>query len=143
MDATDHGWRIPRPTESCDERQGRDASDAIGEEGPQGDRSDSRDDAGPITWAGFQAVCEREGIPVVQRSLPTDAVLMSALGSAVIVINSELDVRRHTYRGVHELAHHWANSSREPVIYTMRDLAGPDEREDEAEYIATRLLQGW
>lgn len=30
-----------------------------------------------------------------------------------------------------------------PVAYPMRDLASPDEREDKAEYIATRVLQGW
>jgi Zn-dependent peptidase ImmA (M78 family) len=97
----------------------------------------------PLTWSAFQAVCDRKGIPIRHGPLTTDAVLMSALGTAVIVLNSQLDVRRHTYRGAHELAHHWAHGSREPVLYTMRDLAGPDEREDEAEYIATRLLQGW
>lgn len=97
----------------------------------------------PLTWAGFQAVCARERVPIAYGALPTDAVLLTALGTAVIVINGTLDVRRHTYRGMHELAHHWAHSTREPVLYTMRDVGAPDEREDEAEYIATRLLQGW
>lgn len=97
----------------------------------------------PLSWSAFQRVCRREGIPVAHAPLPTDAVLLTALGTAAIVINSELDVRRHTYRGMHELAHHWCHSSREPVIYTMRDFGTPDEREDDAEYIATRLLQGW
>lgn len=97
----------------------------------------------PLTWTTFQKVCEREGVRLAKGPLPVDAVLMSALDTAVIVLNSELDERRHTYRGAHELAHHWAHSSHEPVIYTMRDVWAPDPREDDAEYIATRLLQGW
>lgn len=98
---------------------------------------------GPVTWAGVQAVCAREGIPVRPGPLPVDAVLLSALGTAAIVINRGLHPRRHTYRVVHELAHHWAHTSDEPVIYTMRECDASDPREDEAEYIATRLLQGW
>lgn len=96
-----------------------------------------------LTWTALQVVCEREGVPIVNAPLAVDALLLTGLGTSVIMLNSRLDPRRHTYRAAHELAHHWIHSSREPVIYTMRDLAAPDPREDEAEYVATRLLQGW
>ena len=75
--------------------------------------------------------------------LPNDAVLLSGLGTAVIVLNNELHPRRHTYRGAHELAHWWFHSEHGPVLYTMSDPTSRDPREDEAEYIAMRLLQGW
>jgi len=97
----------------------------------------------PLSWEGFRQVCEREGVSITVGPLSVDAVLLSALGTSVIVLNCELHPRRHTYRGAHELAHHWLHSEHEPVIYTMRDLGAPDRREDDAEYVATRLLQGW
>lgn len=97
----------------------------------------------PLTWEGFQRVCEREGVAIAHGPLPSDAVLLSGLGTAVIVLNCELHPRRHTYRGAHELAHHWLHTESEPVVYTMCDPLIADAREDEAEYVALRLLQGW
>jgi len=97
----------------------------------------------PLSWEGLRQVCAREGVSIVSGELPADAVLLSGLGTAVIVLNRELHPRRHTYRAAHELAHHWLHAEREPVIYTMRDPLAYDEREDDAEYVALRLLQGW
>jgi Zn-dependent peptidase ImmA (M78 family) len=96
----------------------------------------------PLTWGAVQAVCRREGVLIKKGPLPADAVLLAALGSAVIVLNSDLPPRRHTYRAAHELAHWWLHSDRELTIYRMSEDVR-DEREDEAEYIALRLMQGW
>lgn len=97
----------------------------------------------PLTWDALRQVCQREGIAIVSGDLPAEAVLLSSLGTAVIVLNRGLHPRRNTYRAAHELAHHWLHADHELVIYTMCDPLTHDEREDEAEYVALRLLQGW
>lgn len=96
----------------------------------------------PLTWTVFQLVCEREHVPVVFGPLPADGVVITGLGSAAIVLNSELHPRRHTYRGAHELAHVWLHQDDEVPVYLMSDDQH-DPREDEAEYVALRLMQGW
>lgn len=97
----------------------------------------------PLSWESLQAVCARERIRIAYGPLPADAVLIAGLGTSVIVLNSELPPRRHTYRGAHELAHAWLHVSSGPVFHTMRDGNEHDPREDEAEYVATKLMQGW
>jgi Zn-dependent peptidase ImmA (M78 family) len=97
----------------------------------------------PLAWPTLMSVCEREGVAISYGPLPCDAMLLARLGSAVIVLNSELHPRQHTYRAAHELAHWWLHGDREAAFYTMRDPVAHDAREDEAEYMALRLMQGW
>lgn len=98
---------------------------------------------GPVTWDGFLRVCEREGVSVLHAPLPAEGVMLTALGSAVMVLNSRLPARWNTYRGVHELAHHWLHGELEPTVYTMSTERLDDPREDDAEYVTALLMQGW
>lgn len=97
----------------------------------------------PLDWPGVQEVCAREGVRITHGPLPADAVLLAAHGTAVIVLNNELHPRRHTYRVAHELGHWWLHTAPGRTVYQMRDPLAHDQREDEAEYVALRLMQGW
>lgn len=96
----------------------------------------------PLTWPALQRVCAREGVLLFRGPLPADAALVSIGGRHAIVLNSDLPARRHTYRAAHELAHAWLHAPTEPTIYLM-SADVQDRREDEAEYVALRLMQGW
>ena len=92
----------------------------------------------PLTWEGLRQVWAREGVLIVSGELPADAVLLSALGTAVIVLNCALHPQRRAARGAHELGHWWLHRANTRVRHPLAH----DEREDQAEYVARRLIQG-
>ena len=55
------------------------------------------------------------------------------------MLNNRLPAGRQSYYIAHELGHLWAHGSAEPVYY-IGDATVADDREDEADLIATWLL---
>jgi hypothetical protein len=103
----------------------------------------------PLTWNGVRAVLRRESIELVMVPMVKEAALISAGGAAVILLNSELPPRRHTYRVAHELGHAWLHAdsvlgdeNEHRWSYHMESECTPDPREDEAEAMALLLLRG-
>lgn len=97
----------------------------------------------PLTWNGLLAVLRRERIQVVHAPLSRPAALISGLGTHVLLLNSDLPPRRHTYYAAHEYAHAklHVGEGEEPCFFMDHDW-GDDPREDEAEYFAACLLGG-
>jgi Zn-dependent peptidase ImmA (M78 family) len=93
----------------------------------------------PLTWSGARAIMRREGIRLVRAPIATPAALLQLGGRAVIVLNSRLPVGRQSYYVAHELAHLWAHGADEPVYY-IGDGSVAEDREDEADLIATWML---
>lgn len=96
-----------------------------------------------LSWNGLAAVLRRERIQVVRVPMRTPAALLHRGGVSILMLNSDLPPRRHTYYCAHELGHHFlhADQELEPVFHM--DVIWPDDpREDEAEYFAACLLGG-
>ena len=98
----------------------------------------------PLTWNGAQALCRRLGVPVLMRPMPVPAQVVGALGTSVVLLDSNTPPRRHTYLLAHELAHVLLGHTggREGVVYHLTPCAPDDPREDDAELLATLMLQG-
>lgn len=96
-----------------------------------------------VSYEGLKAVCAREGIAVLHGPLPTAGAALTYESRSVILIDSRRQARRETYVLAHELGHVWLHAEAEPVIYHMDEPWPDDPREDEAEAVATMLLQGW
>lgn len=97
----------------------------------------------PVSYHGIRAVCEREGIVIMHGPLPFAGAAISHAGRHVILIDPRKAPRRETYAIAHELGHIWLHAEEEPVIYHMEEPWPDDPREDEAEALATLILQGW
>lgn len=98
----------------------------------------------PLTWDALRAIAEREGIVVAAVSLARPAKLVAFHGEWMILVNSSLPARRHTYYAAHELGHLWLHRPEDTgqQVYHM-DLNWPDDpREDDAELFAQLVLGG-
>lgn len=98
---------------------------------------------GPVSYEDLRRVCEREGIVVLHGPLPFSGAAISHRGRHAILLDRRHNPRRETYALAHELGHIWMHAEEEPVIYHMEEPWPDDPREDEAELVATMLLQGW
>ena len=87
----------------------------------------------------MRAILRREGVSLVRAPIATPAALLTLAGHAVIVLNNRLPVGRQSYYVAHELAHLWAHGAAEPVYY-IGDAAVADDREEEADILATWML---
>ena len=97
----------------------------------------------PLGWNGLLAILRRERISVVYAPLLRPAALLTNRGISVLLLNSDLPPRRHTYYGAHELGHAWLHADTETEACFHMDVVWPDDpREDEAEYCAACLLGG-
>lgn len=86
-------------------------------------------------------ILEREAITLAHAPMPREAALIAGGGVAVIVLNANTPVRRHTYRIAHELAHLWLHVDlEEQLVYHMDCDEADDPRETEAEAFATWML---
>lgn len=97
----------------------------------------------PVTYQGIRAVCDREGILVMHGPLPFAGATVSYRGRHVIMVDPRRSPRRETYAIAHELGHVWLHADDEPAVRHMEEPWPDDPREDEAEAVATMLLQGW
>ncbi|HET8778006.1 MAG TPA: ImmA/IrrE family metallo-endopeptidase [Candidatus Limnocylindria bacterium] len=97
--------------------------------------------ARPLTWNGLVAILRRERIPLVRTALVRTAACLTGGRVTVILVNSNVPPRRHTYFVAHELAHAWihADDEADPVFHIDLERAD-DVREEEAELLATWLL---
>lgn len=96
-----------------------------------------------LTWNGLAAVIRRERIQVVYVPMNRPAALFCRCGVSVLMLNSDLPPRRHTYYAAHELGHHWLHADEDlDPVYHMDVIWPDDPREDEAEYFAACLLGG-
>jgi hypothetical protein len=99
----------------------------------------------PMDWTAFRAVCAREGVIVTLADVERPACLFSVAGQWVIVIRRA--GVRHLLPGAHELGHLWAHVDQEPLgryeaTYHMDTEWAEDPREEEADFIAGRLILG-
>lgn len=97
----------------------------------------------PVSYQDLRTVCEREGIRVMHGPLPHSGAAISHAGRHVILLDPRRAPRRETYALAHELGHIWLHADEESVIYHMDEPWPDDPREDDAEQVATMLLQGW
>lgn len=96
-----------------------------------------------LTWNGARAILRRLRIEVVYAPGVSEAALVCMGGVTVVLLNSDVPPRRHTYRLAHELAHYWLHADREAEpVYRMDAMWPDDTREDEAELVATVMLGG-
>ena len=98
----------------------------------------------PLHWIGLQRVLARENVLLAVVPLARPAKLVPYEGMWMLLVNSRLPARRHTYYAAHELGHLWlhrhADDELEARCYHM-DLNWPDDpREDEAELFAQLVL---
>lgn len=93
----------------------------------------------PLTWNGVRAILRRERIALVRAPIATPAALLAFGGRAQIILNPRLPVGRQSYYVAHELAHWWAHVDSEPVYY-IGDGSAAEDREDEADIMATWML---
>jgi|SRR5579872_3954942 len=99
--------------------------------------------AEPLTWDAVRAIAEREGIALVAVALARPAKLVAYDGGWMILVNSNLPARRHTYFAAHELGHLWLHrggDTGERLVYHMDTNWSDDPREDDAELFAQRVL---
>jgi len=99
--------------------------------------------AHPLTWDALRAITDREGIVLAAVSLTRPAKLVAYDGAWMILVNSGLPPRRHTYFAAHELGHLWlhrTSDAGERLVYHMDTNWPNDPREDDAEFFAQRVL---
>jgi Zn-dependent peptidase ImmA (M78 family) len=98
----------------------------------------------PATWNAMRRAFKREGITLMLLPLTADAKLISMGGVSVMAVRSDAPPARHTYFAVHEYAHVRLHApAADEVVFNMSPCWPNDPREDEAEYFAQRLMQGW
>lgn len=99
---------------------------------------------GRLTWNGARGLCRRLGVRLIITPLVREAQVIAPLGTPVILLNSEVPPRRHTYRVAHELGHVLMGhaESGDELVYHLSPCEPDDPREDEAELLATLLCQG-
>lgn len=95
-----------------------------------------------VSYQDLLSVCNREGITVRHGPLPTAGVAISHGENRIIGLSTLGPVRFMAYALAHEMAHIWMHGDDEPAVYHMIEPWPDDPREDEAEYLATILLQG-
>lgn len=98
----------------------------------------------PATWSAMRRAFRREGILLTLLPLTSNAKLISMGGVSVMAVNRDAPAARHTYFAVHEYAHvHLHAPAADEVVFNMTPCWPDDAREDEAEFFAQRLMQGW
>lgn len=96
------------------------------------------------TWNAMRRVLKKEGITLKLLPLIADAKVIAMGGVSVMAIRSDAPPARHTYFAVHEYAHIQLHApAADEVVFNMSPCWPDDPREDEAEYFAQRLMQGW
>lgn len=98
----------------------------------------------PVTWSVMRRVLKKEGITLTLLPLTADAKLIAMGGVSIMAIRQDAPRARHTYFAAHEYAHIPLHApAADEVVFNMSPCWPDDPREDEAEYFAQRLMQGW
>jgi hypothetical protein len=104
--------------------------------------------ARPMTWPGFNRICDREGVAIrpAPLAMPRPAQLVPFLGTWSILLSADAPRRRLLYLASHELGHLWchhdAAHERWERVFNMDPHWNDDPREDDAELFAQLLVMG-
>lgn len=102
--------------------------------------------ASPLRWVTLRRILDREGVLLATVPLVRPAKLAAYEGMWLLLLNSRLPARRHTYYAAHELGHLWLHTDVEEAweqCFHM-DVNWPDDpREDDAELFAQMVLGRW
>lgn len=100
--------------------------------------------ASPLRWDGLRRILDREGVLLGLVPLSHPAMLTCHERMWIILVNSALPARRHTYYAAHELGHLWLHvdqdADRWQRVYHMDPNWQDDPREDDAELFAQMVL---